>query len=202
MITNVHRVITAHRNLPRLLRLWFLVPLIIMLVTIGGMFFTLPPGPLCDEGMVLFMEGSCDWGGSNVFFFSKLGLLLGLNFAFYISWRYRLRSFLGFLPHFVVLAVLSLWLLSDPECEHYYTHANGSFGQMIIEAMAFAVLGIALLHRFADSSHRVLVVPLLIAWNAFYIGIFYVFLGITNHWTWLHTGLIAVILLVTSLVVA
>ena len=40
-----------------------LVPLTLVLDLLLGSCFTLPPGPLCDEGMVLFLEGGCDWGG-------------------------------------------------------------------------------------------------------------------------------------------
>ena len=37
------------------LRAGVVAPAILTLVIAGGTLFTLPPGPLCDEGMVLFM---------------------------------------------------------------------------------------------------------------------------------------------------
>ena len=86
----------AHQDLPRLLRLQWLVPLTVALVFVGGRFFTLPPGPLCDEGMILFMEGGCDFGDSNIYFFSKLGLLVSLNVAFVVAWFRGVSGVLGF----------------------------------------------------------------------------------------------------------
>jgi hypothetical protein len=148
--------------------------------------------------MVLFMEGGCDWGRSNEFFFSKLGLLLGINIAFCIAWRHHLRSFLGFVPHLLVLAMISVLYRSDPGCDRYYSHPNGSEGQMTVEAIAFALLGFALLHRFSESRLRSLVVPLLVLWNGFHVGVFYLGLVFTNHWTWLHTGWIAGVLIIAA----
>lgn len=81
------RIWREHQRLPRLLRLQWLALLAFGLAVLGGVLFTLPPGPLCDEGMVLFMEGGCDFGESNIFFYSKLGGLLALNIAFVIGWR-------------------------------------------------------------------------------------------------------------------
>ena len=102
------RVWRHHQDLPRPLRLQWIVPLTLVLVVVLGRFFELPPGPLCDEGMILFMEGGCDFGWSNVFFFSKLGLLISLNAAFVVAWIGGVRHFLGFAPHFAVAVSLAL----------------------------------------------------------------------------------------------
>lgn len=180
----------AHRRLPILLRVWFLVPLTLTLVVLGGSYFTLPPH-LCDEGMVLFMEGGCDWGNSNIYFFSKLGLLLAVNIGFALAWAYRVRCPLGFVPHLFVLAMLSWFLRSDPRCDRYYSHPNGSIGQMTVEVMAFTALGLATLDRFAATAKRLTVVPLLLAWNATHVSVFYLGLYLADHWTWTHTLWIA-----------
>lgn len=136
---------TAHRELPRLLGVWVVVPATVALVVVGGLGLTLHPGPLCDEGMVLFMEGGCDWGVSNEFFFSKLGLLLAMNLVFIVSWVRGVQGARGFLPHFIVLALLTLANYSDEYCRHYYSHPNGSIGQMTTEAIAFGLLGVTIL---------------------------------------------------------
>jgi hypothetical protein len=46
-------------ELPAVLWLPCLVLLTVVAAILMGTFLTLPPGPLCDEGMVLFMEGGC-----------------------------------------------------------------------------------------------------------------------------------------------
>ena len=181
---------TAHRKLPRPLRVWALAPAVIIFVGITGLLLTLPPGPLCDEGMVLFMEGGCDYGESNIFFFSKLGLLVGINAAFAIAWRRGVKEVAGFTPHLVVLVGLTSTFLSDPTCETYYSHPNGSIGQMTAEAIGFALLGLALLRRLIDRSWGRLA-AVLFGWNATHVAIFYLGLLFTNHWTWLHTGWVA-----------
>jgi hypothetical protein len=178
----------AHRQLPIVLRVWMVVPMTMLLVFIGAALFELPPGPLCDEGMVLFMEGGCDWGMSNIFFFCKAGLLVALNLVFIIAWIRRVESWRGFLPHFGILAVLAALNYSDEYCRNYYSHPNGSLGQMIVEAMAFAALGVALL-RF-----RIRLPLVIVLWNAAHVAAFYLALLVANHWTWTHTFLIVVIL--------
>ncbi len=182
-----------HRKLPCSLRAWILIPGIAAFVIFTGLTFTLPPGPLCDEGMVLFMEGGCDWGESNVFFFSKLGLLIGINFAFIVAWFSGVKSIRAFLPHLIVLGALTVLLFSDPGCDAYYGHPNGSIGQMTLEAAGFSATGIALLRRFQTHS-RLLLVPLMLAWNGLHIAVFYIGLTFTHHWTWLHTGWVAGVL--------
>lgn len=188
----IRKILAAHRALPVALRVWVMVPATLFLVIAGGLLFTLPPGPLCDEGMVLFMEGGCDWGGSNIFFFSKLGLLLAMNIGFMIAWQKNVRHALGFTPHFVVLFVLTLANLSDGRCDTYYSHPNGSTGQMTLEAAAFAWLGAALLAALPRTVPRL--VAALVAWNGSYVAVFYLGLIFTNHWTWTHTFWIAAVL--------
>src|SRR5512145_2975013 len=86
----------AHQALPRPLRLQWIVPGTFLFVTVTGLFIGLPSGPLCDEEMVLFMEGGCDMGHSNVFFFSKLGMLVVLTGALSLAWRKRVTGFAPF----------------------------------------------------------------------------------------------------------
>ena len=181
------------QRLPWILQVVPLAFLTIVLVVAGGTFLTLPPGPLCDEGMVLFMEGGCDWGNSNIFFFSKLGLLLGMNVAFLLAWRRRITDWRGFLPHFLVLGALTVLNFSDERCAHYYGHPNGSIGQMTLEAAAFAALGIAIVTRVPLRTFPRAMLALL-AWNALHVAAFYAGLLFTNHWTWLHTIWIAAVL--------
>jgi hypothetical protein len=188
------RWLRSHRELPTILRVWAVVPATMLLVIAGGFGLTLPPGPLCDEGMVLFMEGGCDWGVSNAFFYSKLGLLVTMNLVFVFGWLHRVRDWRGFLPHFSVLALLTLSNYSDEYCRHYYSHPNGSIGQMTAEAMAFGVLGVSILSRIRIRNAVGLTIALL-AWNSFHIAVFYLALLVTNHWTWLHTAMVVVITL-------
>jgi len=191
----------SHYALPKYLRAWVIVPATILLIVISGLGLTLPPGPLCDEGMILFMEGGCEWGDSNVFFFSKVGLLVALNVTFILAWRARVRSVLGFLPHFLVLALTVLTHLSGGSCDTYYSHPNGSIGQMALEGLAFGILGCAILLAGRNRTTATLV-ACLIAWNAAYPGLFYLGLVFTNHWTWLHTFMIVGGLALASAVVA
>jgi len=90
-------------------------------IAILGNGLTLPPGPLCDEGMILFMEGGCDWGESNVFFYSKLGLMLSLTYAFSVAWRRGVRDASGFAPHLVLAGVLAYATRSGAACDTYYS---------------------------------------------------------------------------------
>ena len=53
MTLTVRGALAAHRALPWPLRAWAVAPAILALVIAGGTLFTLPPGPLCHEGMVL-----------------------------------------------------------------------------------------------------------------------------------------------------
>lgn len=169
----------------------------LVLAWVGGRFFTLPPGPLCDEGMVLFMEGGCDFGRSNIFFFAKLALLVALNVAFVVAWFKGISGGLGFLPHFVVALALAVLTWSGGACDTYYSHPNGSFGQMVLEVAAFAALGIALLMRWQKGGLLRLVTALL-GWNLLYVATFYVGLLLVSHWTWSHTVWIVLSLLAVA----
>jgi hypothetical protein len=160
--------------LPRALRLHWLMPMTVVAIIVMGFVFTLPPGPLSDEGMILFMEGGCDWGDSNIFFFSKLGLLLAINFAFIVAWRHAVRS----------IADFATW--SDSRCDTYYSHPNGSVGQMVVEMTAFGVLGLMVLRRWSGGPIR-LMYGALVAWNGLHVALFYLWLTLFNHWTWAHT---------------
>ncbi|MCP3102451.1 hypothetical protein LZ198_26615 [Myxococcus sp. K15C18031901] len=184
-----------------MLRVYLLVPLAGVLLDVVGLHFPLPPGPLCDEGMVLFMEGGCDWGWSNVFFFSKGVLLLVLNVCFLVAARGRVKPWPDFLPHLLLLTAVVAWNPHVERCDSYYGHPNGSLAQMVVEGLAFALLGMALLGRARECSWRRLAV-LALAWNAFHVFMFYAWLAVTDHWTWLHTGLVAASLLAPAVALA
>lgn len=183
-------ILRAHQRLPRFIRIQYLVPATAVLVAVLGFGFTLPSGPLCDEGMVLFMEGGCDYGESNVFFHSKLGVMLALTAAFAIAWRGRVQGFSGFVPHLAVAGVLALANRSGGGCDTYYSHPNGSIGQMVVEVAAWAILGIAALGRWSGGSGRALVGVTLVWWMA-YVASFYAWLLGFSHWTWAHTWAIS-----------
>ena len=193
----MRRIWRAHQDLPRLVRLQWIIPLTLALVVLGGNFFTLPPGPLCDEGMVLFMEGGCDWGPSNMFFFSKLGLLVSLNVAFVVAWFGGVRGFMGLVPHFLLALSLALVTWSGGRCDSYYGHPNGSIGQMILEIAAFALLGVVLLLRWQKGAAWKLAL-MLTGWNLLHVTSFYVWLVLFRHWTWGHTALVILSLVVTG----
>jgi hypothetical protein len=183
------------------LRVWVVVPATIALVAVGGLVFTLAPGPLCDEGMILFMEGGCDWGASNIFFFSKLGLLLALNIVFSVAWRSRVCQPMGFLPHLLVLGCLVVAERSGGDCDTYYSHPNGSIGQMVLECIGFALVGMSILvHAERRTWPRLFAI--LAFWNALYVGVFYTGLMFTHHWTWLHTAFIFSCLATVAVVIA
>ena len=193
----LQRLWRSHQELPRFVRVQWVAPLTLALAIVGGGFFELPPGPLCDEGMVLFMEGGCDYGVSNIFFFSKLGLLVALNVAFVVAWFGSIRGFLGFVPHFSVALWLAVLNWSGGRCDSYYSNPNGSVGQMILEVAAFAVLGIAVLMRWQRGGARPLVLTLL-GWNFVHVSYFYLGLALFPHWTWLHTALVTLSLIATA----
>jgi len=193
----VAKSLEAHRSLPWFLRVWAFAPLTLALVIVLGFTFTLPPGPLCDEGMVLFMEGGCDYGGSNVFFFSKLGLLIAVNGALALAALSRRASALAFGPHLAALVALSLVFLTDSRCETYYSQPNGSLGQMTFEVAAFSFLGLGLVGWLQERPPRLLLVVLPL-WNAVYVAVFYAWLAATPHWRWLHSALVVVSLIVAA----
>jgi len=180
----------AHQSLPRPLRIQWLVPGTVLLVAFLGLTFTLPPGPLCDEGMILFMEGGCDWGESNVFLYSKLGLLLALNSTFILAWRFGIKSMQAFLPHIGVALLLAWATRSGGYCDTYYSHPNGSVGQMVIEVAAYGLVGLAILRAWSGGPIG-LMATAMIAWTAIYICAFYAALPLFPHWTWSHTFVVA-----------
>lgn len=175
--------------LPSLFCLYFFVPPSVHLIVLLGMVFTLPPGPLCDEGMVLFMEGGCDWGDSNIFFFSKLGALVSVNLALVLMHGRAPVPARYLLPHILVLGGLGWLFRSGGRCDTYYSHPNGSIGQMALEIAAFAILGIALVPAVRRAS-RVVLALTLVAWNSIHVLTFYAWLRVTDHWTWPHTWLV------------
>ncbi len=177
------------RDLPLGLRFYVLVPVTVITLIQVGNTFPLPPGPLCDEGMVLFMEGGCDWGNSNIFFFSKLMLLLAINVCFLVAVRAGSKPLPGFLPHLLLLAVMASLFTDAGRCDTYYGHPNGNHSQMILEGMAFAALGMSLLSVTRGRSWPVLA-AFALTWNAVHVAAFYGWLAVTDHWTWLHTQLV------------
>lgn len=183
------RALRRQEEAPRFLRFHVVVAATVAFIIVAGSVFTLPPGPLCDEGMVLFMEGGCDWGESNIFFFSKLGALLAVNAALLVAARSAPFPRSVCVPHLLLLAGLGWGFRSGGGCDSYYSHPNGSIGQMALEVAAFAILGLALVPAVRGRRWgRVVVVTLL--WNAVHIGAFYAWLSVTDHWTWLHTWLL------------
>ena len=192
------RFVAPQQDLGPFLRFEVLVPLTIFLFVVGGKFFTLPPGPLCDEGMVLFMEGGCDYGWSNVFFFAKVSLLLIANLAMVVSWQRPPVAWGGFALHFALLGCVAYALRSDTACDTYYSHPNGSLGQMILEMVCFSIFGIALARVSATAPWPARGLAIL-GWNGFHVGLFYLYLNLFDHWTWQHTGLLGGSMLLVGL---
>ncbi len=188
-INAVKQLLTGQQDLGPLLRFESLVSFTILVFAAGGVFLTLPPGPLCDEGMVLFMEGGCDYGESNVFFFAKVSLLVTANLALVVAWRRSPASWSGFLPHLALLGLMAWVFRSGGHCDTYYSHPNGSIGQMTLEMACFAFLGVTL-GRALATAHWGWRVAATVAWNALHVGLFYLFLKVAAHWTWQHTGLL------------
>lgn len=171
-------------------------------VILSGLILTLPVGPLSDEGMILFMEGGCDWGASNVFFFSRLGLIAAMNFALVVVLGRGSPPFIRFVPHLIVAGVLISQTYRDVSCDDYwYGHPQGNLGQTLVEIVAFALLGIALgkLAYSWKSSQKLMV---LVAWNALFVAIFYAALSQAPHWDWTHTFVVSGSLLVVAALVA
>lgn len=181
----------AYAGLPTYLRLPALAVATLTVVTALGFGLTLPPGPLCDEGMWLFMEGGCDWGESNVFFHTKLGLLLLTNAVLVSTVLLRRVRLRGLLPHVGFLSVLAMLpsMADAGKCETYYGHPNGNLAQLVLEVAAFALLGLAVVGPLRRRAPTLRVAGL-IALNALNIALFHGALLVTPHWTWLHTALL------------
>jgi hypothetical protein len=185
------------RHLPPPLRVGPLATLTFAGIVAAGCLWTLPPGPLADEGMVLFMEGGCDWGASNVFFFAKAGLVVAVGAVYAMALRYRIRHWLPFTAHYGLGAALVAAFFSDPRCDAYwYGHPQGSIGQMVVETQALGVLALVTARAVAARSLPVggqlaagAAVPLA------YAAAFQLWLPVVPHWTWGHTGLIVAALL-------
>ncbi len=200
LVNLTERLVAGQRDLGPLLRFESIVPFTVLAWVAGGSLLTLPPGPLCDEGMVLFMEGGCDWGVSNIFFFAKASLLLTVNLALIVTWLRPPVSWRGLWVHFALLALLGYLYRSDCRCDSYYAHPNGSLGQMVLEMACFAALGVGL-GRATLRSRWLSRLAILVAWNSLHVGLFYLYLGLSPHWTWIHTAAVGGTLLVAAAVV-
>lgn len=192
-------LVRAHRGLPIALKLPVVATCCLGLAIFLGIVFPLPPGPLCDEGMLLFMEGGCDWGGSNLFFMAKVALMITTLVVGVAAGRLPTLDRAGFLPHlFALITIALLPGMSDGGvCETYYGHPNGNFAQMLIEQAALGGLVLAVVPLFSRRGlpQRILSVAgvMLIS-----VAVFYGWLQLTPHWTWLHTLLVAGSLLVVA----
>lgn len=182
----------------RFLRFYCLVPATFLWIVVTGLLLTLPVGPLSDEGMILFMEGGCDWGGSNIYFFSKAGLLFFLNVSCAVAMRQNLSRFRFFVPHFAVAAVLIAMFSFDNSCDTWwYGHPQGNDGQLVIEMCAFALLGLSLVKATPRSTGLQKFVVILL-WNVFYVVSFSLFETFFAHWSWEHTWAVTASLLVAA----
>jgi hypothetical protein len=185
----LQRTWEAQQALPRPLRFHLLVPLTILLVGALGLLFSIPPTPQL-EGLAFFMEGGCDWGFRNEFFYAKVGLLVVAHVAFGLCRVWPPRVLLGFLPHLALLLAMGWLQRSGSSCEAYLGYSNGSVGQMCLELAGFSALGVALLPHLQGRPAwmSVLAVGL---WNAVHVGLFFLGLAWTPHWTWTHTAFVA-----------
>lgn len=188
-----HEVFLAHRALPAPLKLHVVAGCCFTVAVLLGLFLPLEPGPLCDEGMILFMEGGCDWGETNLFFMPKLALLNTTIFVGVAVGGIPKLDRRGLIPHLVALVFLAtLPGVSDGgNCDTYYGHPNGNFAQMLIEQAALGALVLAsaplLWNRRMPVQFLTVIAVMLAA-----VGIFYAWLTVTPHWTWLHTVLVSV----------
>ena len=190
-----------HKALPRWLRVQWLAPITVLTAILGGILFSLPAGPLCDEGMILFMEGGCDFGPSNVFFHAKVSVLLVFTWALLFAARRRVSDVVAFVPHFVVAAYLAWAHRSGGRCDTYYAQPNGSFGQMVLEVAAFTLLGLFALRLMAGRPWPRLIGGAAL-WHGTYVVSFYAWLLAYDHWTWSHSIAVAGTLALFAVVMA
>lgn len=62
-------------QLPVWYRLWLILPLSVIILYILGMCLTLPPNRIDPRKYPAFMDGGSDWGGSNIFFYTRVVML-------------------------------------------------------------------------------------------------------------------------------
>lgn len=187
-------------DMPFSLRFWKVVPLTAVGIIVFGMSLALPVGPLSDEGMILFMEGGCDWGNSNIFFFSKLGLLLSVNACFLIALREKFADLNRLVPHLIFLAVLSFIWWNDQSCDAFYGHPQGNLSQMVVEVGALALLMMAMLPRLIALSPSKQLASVCVL-NLWYVAAFYFALKFFPHWSWSHSFLVSFFMLLSSVAV-
>ena len=164
----------------------WLIPLTFLWAVGTGLTLTLPPGPLCDEGMVLFFEGGCDWGKSNIYFFAKLAMLSAVNIGLIVAMQHQTIRRRSLIPFFVTAAMLIAWNVGDTRCENYYAHPQGNLAQLVLEMSSFALLGLSWLRPVKDWDVSVKLWAI-VTWNLCYVVLFYTLLEWFPHWSWGHT---------------
>ena len=184
-------------SLPWPVRFKILVPGTLVLTAALGLRFPLPSGPLCDGAMIAFMEGGCDWGRTNEFFFAKVGLLVATNFAFVVCLRRPSTTLIGFVPHLLVLLWFTAVEANDHSCDGYYENPRLNMGQLGFELIGFSLLGIALLRYLRGRPSRSGWIALT-AWNVFYVTSFYGWALVVPYWSWEHVIVVTATLLAAA----
>ena len=96
-------------------------------------------------------------------------------------------------------AAFLVWgLRSGGRCDFYYSHPNGSLGQMVLEVAAFAALGLSGL-RLPTGRGWFRLCGAVFAWHALHVGTFYAWLRFYEPWLWLHSVAVAATLLLAAL---
>lgn len=183
----------SQSRLPLPVRAWCLLPATFGAVFLAGKYWTLPPGPLCDEGMLLFLEGGCDWGRTNVFFWSRVGLLSAVTVALVAVLAARRAAPLAFVPHVAAVLLFAVADFDHGSCDTYYDHPNGCMAQSTVEILGWSVLGLVLASRFRGAS-RARQAAVVVAWWAAYLATFHGALAWASHWTWRHSLLVTGVL--------
>jgi hypothetical protein len=147
--------------------------------------------------MIRFLEGGCDWGRTNLYFFAKVGLLAAINVAFLLSIAQRPVRLSAFLPHLVLLLAFALSESSDDSCDHYYAHPRLNMGQMGFEMCAFAILGMALVRVLRTTSVGTSLL-VLILWNSLHVLTFYGWAMVWPYWSWIHVGAVTTTMLTSA----